>query len=301
MRSGRFICTNRSQAQPHRRHFLTRSRTHRARHATGLPVPRAKVTRANDAASLSSPWEKLKVFHCMRKLALAVSLIGILSSGAALAEACNEPFSRPSYPTRQAFCQLGDFLPDAYAPGRLIPCEEVEVDHLISLRQAWASGVCGEDLKRLARDPRNLRLTHWLTNRRKGYLSPEEFALRLPSDAANQVLRDANALMRDYGIKPREEAMLTRMLAVAKRSAGHLSIPLAAVPRRIAEQMTFRQVGGRTVAFVGKKAVGIAIGAGVAIEGISAANWAVGWLITPEQSDRMEARADELREVFRGE
>lgn len=234
----------------------------------------------------------------LRFLGFAVSGILLLVGGTAAAQICDHPFSRPSYPTRQAFCQAGELVPDAYAGGSLIVCEEMEVDHLISLRQAWASGVCGDDLRRLARDPRNLRLTHWRTNRQKGYLAPEDFAVSLPSEIASRVLQDAEALMRDYGIRPREEAMLARMLALAERSVGHARVPLAHVSRRIVEQMTFRQVGSRTIVYVGRKAVGFAIGAGVAIEGISVANWAVGWLTTPTQTDRMAMRAEMLREIF---
>lgn len=222
----------------------------------------------------------------------------LLASEQAYAQGCDEPFARPSYPTRQAFCTLGQLLPDAYEKGRLVRCEEMEVDHLISLRQAWASGVCGKDLRRLANDPRNLRFTYWRTNRQKGYLSPEDFAARLPSDVASGILRDANALMRDYGIKSREEATLNRMLTLAEKGKGYTQVLLSQLSKPLLERLTFREIRGRTVAFIGKKAVGVAVGAGVAIEGINAANWAVGWITTPQQSKRMAARADMLREIF---
>lgn len=234
----------------------------------------------------------------LQSLGLAFIVILLLGSSAGFAQVCDEPFSRPPYPTRQAFCQLGDLLPDAYSNGKLILCEEMEVDHLISLRQAWASGVCGDDLRRLARDPRNLRLTYWRTNRQKGYLSPEDFALRLPNEVASRVMRDADAVMHDYGIKSREEAMLTRMLAVADRSTKHVRIPLAQISKRFAEKMTIRQIGGQAVVFIGRKAIGVAIGSGAVFEGVYAANWAVGWLITPEQTNRMAMRANVLREIF---
>ncbi|WP_353341618.1 hypothetical protein [Pelagimonas sp. KU-00592-HH] len=87
---------------------------------------------------------------------------------------------------------------DQYSDGRKVPCEHMEVDHLVSLFHAWNSGVCGENLKRLANDPRNLRFTHWQTNRAKGALSPEEFADTLPRKVARNVLADADALRSEY-------------------------------------------------------------------------------------------------------
>lgn len=210
---------------------------------------------------------------------------------------CLEPFSRPTYPTRQAFCRPGGHLPDAYDGGRMIRCEEVEVDHLISLRQAWASGVCGDDLKRLARDPRNLRFTHWQTNRRKGYLSPEIFVERLDAQDAENVLSDARALMRDYRIKPAQEATFDRMLAMTTSRARNTRIVTIKGTGRLSS-ITWKQVNGRSVAYVGRKAVGYAVGAGVVLEAISLSSWAADWLMTPEQDDRMAARAEAFRTIF---
>lgn len=115
---------------------------------------------------------------------------------------CDTAFKRPTYPTRQAFCSLGDLVEDAYDPGTFHSCENMEVDHLVSLRYAHRNGICDpNDLRRLANDPNNLRLTYWRTNRSKATLSPEEFAVRKLSPAtAEMVLKDAEALRVSFGL-----------------------------------------------------------------------------------------------------
>lgn len=223
----------------------------------------------------------------------------ILLCEAASAQVCLEPYSRPSYPTRKAFCSTGESVVDAYQIGQTILCEEMEVDHLISLRQAWHSGVCGEDLKRFANDRRNLRFTYWLTNRKKGYLSPEDFATQLPDELAERVILDSQALMRDYGIRPREEAILYRMQRLAELSVAHARIPISSISSELFKKFTFRTVGGKTIVFIGKKAIGLAVGAGAVIEFISVAGWAEDLLTTPNQSSRMAARAEMLRAIMR--
>jgi hypothetical protein len=115
---------------------------------------------------------------------------------------CETVFSRPTYPTRQEFCGVGDRVEDAYAPGIFRSCESMEVDHLVSLRFAHRNGVCDQrELRRLANDPDNLRLTYWRTNRAKGTLSPEEFAVkRLSPEVAETVINDAAALRATFGL-----------------------------------------------------------------------------------------------------
>lgn len=123
-------------------------------------------------------------------------------SQAASASICETAFSRPAYRTRQAFCSVGEMVEDAYDPGVSYPCEEMEVDHFISLSYAHRNGVCNQDkLKRLANDPENLRLTNWQTNRAKASLSPEEFATkRLSSHQANRAIADAAKIRQRYGL-----------------------------------------------------------------------------------------------------
>ncbi len=226
----------------------------------------------------------------------------ILSAGTTLAQICDEPFSRPSYPTRQAFCQVGQLVDDAYAPGVQILCEEMEVDHLVSLRQAWASGVCGEDLRRLARDPRNLRQTYWLTNRRKGSLTPEEFATRLPDPIAARVIQDANALMQDYGILPREAALLRRMRQISERTGTHPRIPLVDPTRRPPPRITTRAVAGRALGYVSRKFAMIPFGpTGWVYDGYFLTSWAARKISTPRQTEEMFARSQMLGRIITGE
>jgi len=115
---------------------------------------------------------------------------------------CDTVFKRPTYPTRQAFCSSGELIEDAYDPGVFHSCENMEVDHLVSLRYAHRNGVCDpNDLRRLANDPNNLKLTYWRTNRSKATLSPEEFAIRkLSPAAAETVLKDAVALRSTFDL-----------------------------------------------------------------------------------------------------
>jgi hypothetical protein len=174
----------------------------------------------------------------------------------------------------------------------------MEVDHLISLRQAWANGVCGDDLKRLAKDPRNLRFTYWQTNRKKGFLSPTAFAEQLSAKDAKRMLSDAQSLMRDYRIQSVEDATYNRMLGFALRGATQAKAPATQVSGVLLRRIALKQVGKQTVAYVGKKAVGYAIGVGAAVEVVSLSSWAVDWLMTPTQTDRMAIRAERFKEIF---
>lgn len=144
----------------------------------------------------------------MLKFAVTLVLtLQLLIAGPAISQMpedviCDTLFKRPAYPTRQAFCAPGEFVEDAYDPGTFYPCERMEVDHLVSLRYAHKNGVCDpNDLRKLANDPDNLRLTYWRTNRAKGTLSPEEFAVRrLSSEAADTVIQDAAQLRSAFGL-----------------------------------------------------------------------------------------------------
>lgn len=189
---------------------------------------------------------------------------------------------------------------DAYDLGKEIPCEEMEVDHLISLRHAWDSGVCGDDLKRLANDPRNLKFTHWRTNRAKGYLQPEVFARGRSPEVSEMVMRDAEAVMKAYRIKTNDQIVADRIFWHATNSARYSRIPPSALSGAIRKQLIYRQVGGRTVAFLGKRAVGYVIGIGVGVDAIMAAGWAGEWLTSPTQDDRMKDRASLLKIVLEG-
>ena len=218
-----------------------------------------------------------------------------------LAAPCVGTYERPAYTSRGHFCFVGQMIEDAYDPGRRIPCEEAEVDHLISLRQAWDSGVCGSNLQRLANDPKNLRLTYWKTNRAKGYLPPDEFARNLPAPVAKKVLQDASALMRDYGIKSREQAVAGRMLSYATGPSGHVKIPSLAISPVVRKTMSTSRIGKKLVVFVGKKPVGYTVVIAVGVSVVMASAWAADWLTSPSQDERMKERAAFFLDLLEGE
>lgn len=142
-----------------------------------------------------------------------VFFITLATLNLAYAQVCEAPFKRPFYPTRQAFCSVGELVKDAYDPSKLYACEQMEVDHLVSLSFAYRSGLCdANQLRRLANDPRNLRLTYWKTNRSKAAKSAEEFALGLRSArTAEKVLEDAASIRRDYRLPPVSNAHFLRI------------------------------------------------------------------------------------------
>lgn len=139
-------------------------------------------------------------------LAFQVLIVGPAASQMSGEVICDTPFKRPPYPTRQAHCVLGEPVEDAYQPGTFYSCERMEVDHLVSLRYAHRNGVCDpDDLRRLANNPSNLKLTYWRTNRAKGTLSPEEFAIkRLSPEAADLVIRTAAELRAAFELSSYE-------------------------------------------------------------------------------------------------
>ncbi len=131
-------------------------------------------------------------------LVIAFLIINFIALSASFAQACSSSFEIPTFKTRWQLCAAGQFVQDAYNPVSKRLCEEMEVDHLVSLYSAWSQGICGDELEGLANDPRNFRLTYWRTNRAKGSMSPEEFAATLPPEVAESVLRDAAEIGQDY-------------------------------------------------------------------------------------------------------
>ena len=160
-------------------------------------------------------------YHLVR-----LSLLSLLTATTVRASGCDEPFVRPYYVSRSSICAAGEYVVDSYAPGSKVRCDEMELDHLVSLRQAWESGVCGEDLKRFANDPLNLRPTYWRTNRTKGRMSPFSFSERLDGEVAVNVQRDALIVMRKYGIMSRRE-LFDRKYAAHILRMGAVSVPFS--------------------------------------------------------------------------
>ncbi len=236
------------------------------------------------------------VFGMVVVLCLSVSTCWAVTSRTSTS--CDGVFIRPAYKTRGHYCTPGQMVHDAYDFGKEVPCEEMEVDHLISLRQAWDSGVCGDDLKRLANDPRNLKFTHWRTNRAKGYLQPDVFARSRSSQVSQMIIRDAEAVMKAYQIRTNDQIVADRIVGFATNSARYSRVSVSALSNTIRTQLVYKQVGGRTIAFVGKRAIGYTLGIGVGVEAIMAAGWAADWLTSPTQDDRMRDRAAQLKDVL---
>lgn len=246
---------------------------------------------------MNSSKTPLVIMNCA--VSMIVSAFVVLSySTQAWASICEGKFTRPAYKTRGFHCSTGQMVRDAYEVTSEIACEEMEVDHLVSLRQAWDSGVCGEELKRLANDPRNLRFTYWKTNRAKGYLQPEVFAKTRSDAIAREITRDAEVIMREYRIKTKTQLLSGRMLFFATNGVKHIRIPISSINGSIRNKLVYRKVGEKTVVFIGKRAIGYAVGVGVGIEAVMAAGWAAGWLTSPSQDEQMKKRAEFFRFVL---
>ena len=110
--------------------------------------------------------------------------------------------------------------------------------------------------------------------------------------------------MRAYRIKPGDQIVADRMLAYATNGVGHSRIPISAVNSTIQRKITYKQVGGRSVAFLGKRVIGytlgVGVGVGVGVEAIMVAGWAAEWLTSPSQDDRMKERAGHLKAILEG-
>ena len=234
-------------------------------------------------------------------LAFAIAVNIQVSGAQSNLKACKGDFIRPAYKSRGFYCSPGQVIKDAYDPKRKLLCEEMEVDHLISLRHAWDSGVCGEDLKRLANDPRNLRFTYWKTNRSKGYLSPENFAKTRSRDVSKSIVRDANTLRTDYRIATRDKVVRARILSYALSGNNYKTIPLSSISSSVLKRITYKKINGKNVAFLAGRAIGYSVVVGLGIEAINASGWAVDWLMSPSRDERMNERAITLKAILRGE
>ena len=231
---------------------------------------------------------------------LSIALIWSVCTAQTAVAACEGEFKRPSYKTRGYYCAPGELVEDAYELGHEILCSEMEVDHLISLRQAWDSGVCGDDFRRLANDPRNLKFTYWRTNRTKGSQAPEIFASTRSKQVSEMIMNDANSLMKEYKIQPANSSIENRVLAYARNGVKHTSIPISALSKSVRDKIIFKKIGGETVAYFGKRAIGYAVGMATGIELIRVTVWAAEWLTSPSQDERMEERAVFFKELLGG-
>jgi hypothetical protein len=218
-----------------------------------------------------------------------LSLLLLLAATTVRASGCDEPFVRPYYVSRSSICVAGEYVVDSYAPGLKVRCDEMELDHLVSLRQAWESGVCGEDLKRFANDPMNLRPTYWKTNRTKGRMSPLSFSERLDGEVAVAVRRDALTVMRKYGIVSRRE-LFDRKYAAHILRMGTVSIPFSKLAEN-SGRYTIRKVSEKTVIMVGTRVAGTLTMIGGVYTTAEVSVWSYRHLFVPDRDEASKDRA----------
>ena len=137
------------------------------------------------------------------------------------AKECPIGFKRPNYPTRANFCQGGK-VPDYYNFDKEIPCSDMEVDHLIPLKFAHCYGLSDEQLKRFANDPKNLRFTHWKTNRSKGAKTLEEFVNTLEPSMKSRALIDGIEVLEDYNL-PLNKPLRKMLVSTVKEQRTQLA------------------------------------------------------------------------------
>ncbi len=235
------------------------------------------------------------LYSLMRQLTVS-SLMSLLTATTVLALGCNEPFVRPNYVARSSICATGEYVLDSYASGSRIRCEEMELDHLVSLKQAWESGVCGEDLKRFANDPLNLRPTYWKTNRTKGRRSPLSFSESLDGKVADTVRRDALIVMRKYGILSRRE-LFDRKNAAHVLRMGTVSVPFSKLAKN-SGRYTLKKVGEKTVVLVGNRVVGTLTIVGGVYTTAEVSMWSYRHLFIPNRDEASKDRAAMFEKIL---
>ena len=231
----------------------------------------------------------------MAKLMLP-SLLSFVTPAPSLALGCDQHFVRPYYVARASICAAGEYVEDSYAPGLRIRCEEMEIDHLVSLKQAWESGICGEDLKRFANDPLNLKPTYWRTNRTKGMMSPFLFSEQLDGEVADAVRRDALIVMRKYGILSRRE-LFDRRYATHFLRSSTIPIPFSRLIK-ISGQYTIREIGEKTIILAGKRIVGTLTVVGGVYTAAEVSAWSYRHLFLPNRDDASKDRAAMFEEIM---
>ncbi len=213
------------------------------------------------------------------------------------ASSCDHQFYRPNYISRSSVCALGQLVPDQYDGGKLIRCEKMEIDHLVSLKQAWENGVCGLELKKLANDPDNLRTTYWLTNRQKGRKSPVDFAKGLNGKAKINVLKDAEIIYRRYRIVSNKELIDLRFARLSAKGAIK-AITLKKIIKKYGKNFTKKIVGKRTLYYVGGRLVAVGAGVGTAITIYEVSDWAYTNLSLPKDTEQSSQREEKMLSFF---
>lgn len=215
----------------------------------------------------------------------------------ALAASCSHEFFRPYYKTRYEFCRAGELIIDFYT-GKKIRCEDAEVDHVVSLREAYLGGVCGDDLKQLAKDPENLKLTHWTNNRRKGAMTVEDFISKEQLGSDNKSRQIANKIRERYGVLREDDAFATHSARYFSRSDNATKVlPMAAI--RKLKGVSERQVGKRILFFAGTRLIGYAAGVGLAYESVTLISDGFVGLGRAVSTDDQVRRADYILELLK--
>lgn len=233
----------------------------------------------------------------VRRILLVISLMFAVVSLPAIAASCSHEFFRPYYKTRNEFCRTGELITDFYT-GNKIRCEEAEVDHVVSLREAYLGGVCGDNLKKLAKDAENLRLTHWTINRRKGALLVEDFVSKEQLGGDIQARRVANKIRERYGVLSKDDAFSIHIANHFSRSGNGIKIlPIAAV--RSMKGISEKQIGKRILLFSGTRLIGYTAGIGLAAQAVMLIPDGFSSLGRAVSTDDEVRRADYIRELLK--
>ena len=216
----------------------------------------------------------------------------------AQASVCDHQFYRPNYINRSSLCVLGELIPDQYDGGKLIRCKDMEIDHLVSLKQAYENGVCHLELKKLANDPANLRTTYWLTNRKKGRKSPVEFAKNLSGKSKIDVLRDTEIIYRKYSIASKKTLINLKLARLTAKGTAK-AITLKKLTKKYGKKLTKKLVGNRTLYYAGGRLVAIGAVVGTAVAVFEVSNWAYTNLFLPKNTEQSSQREQKMNQFFK--
>ncbi len=233
----------------------------------------------------------------MIRSAYILLLLQLATWTEAQANSCDHQFYRPNYINRSSICAVGELIADQYDSGNLIRCEDMEIDHLVSLKQAWENGVCGLDLKKLANDPENLRTTYWLTNRKKGRKSPVEFAKDLNGKSKIDVLKGTEIVYRKYNIAS-NKTLFDLKLARLTAKGTMKTITLKKLAKKYGKKFTQKIVGKRTLYYAGGRLVAVGTGVGTVAAIFEVSDWAYTNLFLPKNTEKNSHREEKMNQFF---
>ena len=233
----------------------------------------------------------------MKKFTFFLIILQLGSWTEIQANSCDHDFYRPNYISRSSLCALGELVPDQYDGGKLILCEKMEIDHLVSLKQAWENGVCGLELKKLANDPDNLRTTFWLTNRQKGRKSPVEFAKGLNGKSKINVLRDTEVIYSRYSIVSKKKIIDLKFARLTAKGSAK-AITMKKLVKKYGKKLTKKIVGKRTLYYAGGRLVAVGASVGTAIAIYEVSDWAYTNLFLPKDTEQSSKREEKMANFF---